>query len=835
MISSSQWTSTSRNFLEKNHKYLNRKKNNRQIVKISHSVEECRREWELIEEATKILTRNNFGLSSLPPIYPEDSSPWDVNYQVHTDDDEWLIEGLSEGWDNSLELEEILHADQVINRILKTSQWSIEENIMHDAPSMSEICRSIDTISLMKVHEEIKDSVLIKKGRSSYNDPTGTKSYSFDLNASKFPALQILREKEEHIMAEIDSILQNLVSSKRYKSKLAGDGEKYEVDGRIVLTTTSSKGIVGIPRGKSDFGTLIYVEPKEIVHLGDELSSIRDEMTIVQNQVLHHLSRKILQEVSKIDKGLNVVAKIDCIFARAIFGSVMNGYIPYVGTEGGTIQVRDFVHPILTVNKHSNKDPVPIDLFISTQRNENSLIISGPNAGGKTLAMKSFGLVAIMNRMGIPIPIDKSIRKNEVENLRVDFFKNIFVKIGDDQNVMHGESTYMAQLHVLSKIVEKVSLPLPSSTNTVDYSLILLDELGDGTDPEAGGCIAQAVLEKLVENNFSRTVSTTHSPRLKALSLSDDRFTAASVLLGRKNSTKSRYELSYGTIGQSHALHAASRITPEFPNDLLVRAESLMSSGNAMNGEQIRKISEALEKERERAHDTKEEAMEIKKQMIDCRDSMIRVAKAYEQDLSRLEGRLSFMLETLNNDENKDAYDVIGSSIATLRLVKKRVKSKEELLKEKGLKILSEYTVLKGGESVIIVNGGNFDGETATVSFDQGEASYDEVIVELHCEELLNLCPTSSKESILLKRKDIAVWDYPDDDDDWHSDDDFRNYGSLQDERNRLFDKIKSLKSTDKEGGSLPKSKQVTEKKFISSRERKAASRMTKKEKKKKR
>ncbi len=171
MMPSSQWNASFKNAANNNDGH----RHNTYIVKISQSVAECRHEWNLIREATKILSQNRLGLSSLPPIYPKDSSPWDVNYQVDTDDDEWLIEASSTGWATPLQLEQVLQADQVIDRILKTHAWSNEENMVCEAPSISEICCEIDTKTLVKVHEEINGSVLILKGRSSYNDPSGNK------------------------------------------------------------------------------------------------------------------------------------------------------------------------------------------------------------------------------------------------------------------------------------------------------------------------------------------------------------------------------------------------------------------------------------------------------------------------------------------------------------------------------------------------------------------------------------------------------------------------------------------------------------------------------------
>jgi DNA mismatch repair protein MutS2 len=497
-----------------------------------------------------------------------------------------------------------------------------------------------------------------------------------------------LKKKEEKIMVEVESIMQTLMSNKKYMSQLSKIGSQaggpYELDGRVVVAVRSKEiaSKLGVFRGNSSQGSSIFVEPKEIVKLGNELESIRDEITLVENQILNHFSTIVTHAATSINKGLDAVAKVDTIFARAAFGSMINGCIPHVGDDGGVIKVEKFVHPVLSIHDQST---VPIDLIIANNPHQRSLIISGPNAGGKTLAMKSFGLVAIMNRVAIPIPTD-SRNPNKRNDIRIDFFQNIFVKIGDDQNVLQGESTYMAQLNTLSRIVNKIST---SESNSIsDYSLILLDELGDGTDPEEAGCIAQAILEKILDSNLSRTISTTHSSRLKTLSLSDERFTAASVLLQGGNSNKYKvptYKLSYGTSGQSYALGAAARVTPDFPDDLLDRAANLISSSEEAQGEQIRTITEALEKEREAAYFSTEKAEEYERQIKQCRDAMIHVTKAYDQHLSRLEDRLDSVFTVLNDDQTKDAYDVVGESMATLRLMKKQIKTKEEILNEKGL------------------------------------------------------------------------------------------------------------------------------------------------------
>ena len=157
--------------------------NYRYIIKISQSIHECRHEWKLIQEAMNILKQTKCIQNdiALPPIYPQDSSLWNTNDKVDTDDDEWLEEIIyGRGWNtNDLELENILQADQLVNRILKTYEWC---KVVKDfAPMISKIGERIDHDKLMELDKEIKGSVIIVKGQRSYQDPSGTKVSLIDL------------------------------------------------------------------------------------------------------------------------------------------------------------------------------------------------------------------------------------------------------------------------------------------------------------------------------------------------------------------------------------------------------------------------------------------------------------------------------------------------------------------------------------------------------------------------------------------------------------------------------------------------------------------------------
>lgn len=451
--------------------------------------------------------------------------------------------------------------------------------------------------------------------------------------------------------------------------------------------------------------------------------------------------------------------------------------------------------------------------------------------------MKSFGLVAIMNKLAIPIPVNTYALRDDRQRqqVRVDFFQDIFVQLGDNQNILEGESTYMAKLNALSRIVEKVAITEGDQNYLIQgYSLILLDELGDGTDPEAGGCIAQAILEKIMESHYSITIATTHSSRLKALSINDKRFSAASVLLQGGITIDSKlptYRLSYGTVGQSHALSAAARIHPPFPKDLLKKAEILISTSQNEEQEKISIITDALEKERGLACVATEEARGYKRDSKKCRDALILVTRAYDQQLSRLESRLEALFQTLKNDENKDSYEILGESLSTIRLAKRRIKTVEDELKEKGLRRVSERDKFIGGESVTIIEALGFEGERAIVCHDQEGASHDEVIVEI--EKAFDWIESDQgfevdNTKLKMNRRDLAVWDYPyeyfDWDNSWSSRNEIPQVKSVSDSRSRLFETLNSINKSSTGPSSSPLiNNNQGEKKFKSSRARKAA------------
>lgn len=174
----------------------------------------------------------------------------------------------------------------------------------------------------------------------------------------------------------------------------------------------------------------------------------------MEEEIERGLIYTIHEMTTVIGRGIHVMARLDVILSKAAFGNVLNGDIPIVRHDG-QISVQDFVHPVLALRKGlSVDDPVPIDLHLSHDQGSQALIISGPNGGGKTIALKSFGVACLLAKLAIPVP--RSRLSAEGGRPRVDFFDNVLVEVGDQQSVIEGESTLMAKLNAFSTVIESV-------------------------------------------------------------------------------------------------------------------------------------------------------------------------------------------------------------------------------------------------------------------------------------------------------------------------------------------------------------------------------------------
>ncbi len=342
----------------------------------------------------------------------------------------------------------------------------------------------------------------------------------------------------------------------------------------VVPLRAGAKGQVrGIVHDVSGSGQTLFVEPEEMVELNNRLRIAQLAVAEEQRRILARLGRWIREEFGAIVGNLEVLARVDRIFAAARLGRDLEATVVRVG-EGSRVTLRRARHPLLLLK---GIEVVPNDLDVTADTKV--VIISGPNTGGKTVTLKMLGLFALMVRAGLPIPVDPGSR--------FPWFDRVFADIGDRQSIEQSLSTFSAHMVSLAGF-----LPLVRAD-----SLVLLDELVVGTDPREGEALAMAILEYLADR-AGLTAVTTHYERLKLLPMEDHRFENLSVGFDPETLAPT-FELELGTPGRSSPLDVAARL--EIPEVVLARARSHLAGEGPDLQAALRALEQAkLEVERER-------------------------------------------------------------------------------------------------------------------------------------------------------------------------------------------------------------------------------------------
>ena len=290
--------------------------------------------------------------------------------------------------------------------------------------------------------------------------------------------------------------------------------------------------IKGFIHDTSSSGSTLYIEPTSIFELNNKINHIKIEEDIEIERILQILSSSLYEYVDQLKNSLALIASIDLIFAKANFGIDSFGIIPVLNNNK-YIDLYKAKHPLIDKDK-----VVPID--ISLGKSYVSLLITGPNTGGKTVALKTVGLLLLMAYSGIPIPCS--------ESSSISVFSHIFADIGDEQSIQESLSTFSAHI---KNIVEITNI-------TDNNSLVLLDELGSGTDPLEGAALAISILSYLKDIG-SIVCCTTHYQELKEYALITDGFENASFEFDIEN-LKPTYKLLVGIPGKSNAFAISKRL-----------------------------------------------------------------------------------------------------------------------------------------------------------------------------------------------------------------------------------------------------------------------------------
>ncbi len=485
------------------------------------------------------------------------------------------------------------------------------------------------------------DPFLMDEIRYSF-EPNGTLSHR------KYPELAELRDAIQSLHTQVRATLDGLVKGDTF-ADLLQDRFWTVRDNRYVLPIKShaKRWDLGIVHDTSGSGQTVFVEPHAVVELNNRLRLAEGKLRAAEHRILATLTRQLATVGDDALLSLVVAADLDLVAGRAGLARSLDATRPIV-ERAGRIQLKGGRHPVLALR---GVDVVPNDLSVTDAKPV--LVLSGPNAGGKTVALKTLGLCALLVQHGCFIPA--------AEGSRVDLFDAVLAAIGDQQTVEADLSSFSAHLVTLKGMVDGATA----------HQLVLLDEVASGTDPAQGAAIARAVLEHLADHDC-RVVVTTHFAPLKGLSAVDERFAIAAVQYSEGTPS---YRVIAGATGESHALSIARRMG--LPASLLQRAEALLGEGQG----DLRLTLEALDAQRAELDATQqrlealEKQLELEREALARREEALRTrtkaleakgAKAYLERLKKAETAISQVVAQLQASPSHAAVKAARHSVDAL-------------------------------------------------------------------------------------------------------------------------------------------------------------------------
>ncbi len=385
--------------------------------------------------------------------------------------------------------------------------------------------------------------------------------------------LASLRRTSRKLEQDIRDKLNSFIHSATY-SKYMMDPIITIRNGRFVLPVKEEykSQVKGFIHDISSSGSTVFIEPMNIFEMNNEIANIKVDENIEIERILQNLSIMLYEYSQNLKENLEVISYLDTVFAKASYSIEIQGTYPIV-SDDKLINLQKARHPLI-----DKTTVVPID--ISLGKDYSTLVITGPNTGGKTVTLKTVGLILLMAYCGVLIPCK--------ENSTIHVFDNIFADIGDEQSIQESLSTFSSHISNIVKITQ----------NITDNSLILLDELGSGTDPIEGANLAISILQYFHDIG-SLVICTTHYQELKNFCLLTDGFENASCEFDVEN-MKPTYKLLVGIPGKSNAFAISKRLG--LKQEILDKASSLMKSDDISIEELMKSIYDnkiEIEKEKE--------------------------------------------------------------------------------------------------------------------------------------------------------------------------------------------------------------------------------------------
>ncbi|WP_277222104.1 endonuclease MutS2 [Peptoniphilus vaginalis] len=405
-------------------------------------------------------------------------------------------------------------------------------------------------------------------------------------------------------------------------------------DGRYVVPVKieNKSRVKGLVHDISGSGQTAYIEPMAVVEANNDLKELYIKENLEIEKILKELSELVGERSEEIKSNQEKLVELDFIFAKARLGLNYRANMPKLNREGRINLIKAY-HPFL-----DRKIAVPIDINLGVDFT--SLIVTGPNTGGKTVSIKTVGLLTLMTQFGLLIPAD--------EASEIAVFEKVFADIGDEQSIEQSLSTFSSHMVNIVYILKNVTL----------NSLVLFDELGAGTDPTEGAALARSIMDFMLERKI-RCISTSHYNQLKIYALTTDGVANASMEFD-VDSLSPTYRLLIGVPGKSNAFEISRRLG--LPDEIIGEAKKLLSSENIEFEDVLQSIDEDRTKIREYREELEREKVDLEKENKRLQSKIKNLEDQKEKILEKSREEAKRLL--LNTKEN---VDIILSEISEAR------------------------------------------------------------------------------------------------------------------------------------------------------------------------
>ena len=568
----------------------------------------------------------------------------------------------------SLNTTELLHICSLLEVAKRAKAYDRSDRADDKTDSLSPLFSQIEPLSPLL--EEIKRCVI------------GEDEIADDASPALFKIRKSIRGMNDRIHAQLTNLMNNTTT----RSYLQ-DAVITMRDGRYCLPVKAEAktSVPGMVHDQSSIGSTLFIEPMAVVNLNNELRELflkeQDEI----NVILADLSNRVAENANGIRQDYSVLAELDFIFAKAQLAKSYNGVAP-IFNEEGRIHIRKGRHPLLDAKK-----VVPIDVRLGEDFRQ--LIVTGPNTGGKTVSLKTVGLLTLMGQSGLHIPA--------ADRSELAIFHEIFADIGDEQSIEQSLSTFSSHMTNIVKILDQAD----------DRSLCLFDELCAGTDPTEGAALAISILHKLHQYGAT-TMATTHYSELKVYALSTPGVENACCEFNVETLSPT-YRLLIGIPGKSNAFAISSKLG--LAANIIDDAKSRLSDKDVDFEDMLANLEASritIEKEQLEIQKYKAEVESLKKKLTDKnekldarRDEILR--KANEEAVQILKEAKDLADETIRN------FNKYGQGQAPMsKMEKERSKVRDKMNKsEKNLSMKKKETVnhkvpkkLRIGDSVKVLS-----------------------------------------------------------------------------------------------------------------------------------